>query len=81
MVVAMYLIYYNTLLQNVRDITKCNSYFITKCDKSSSQNVSRSLLQNAAVFLQNATVITKCNIYYNTCWYTDKCFLTKTKRM
>ena len=39
-----YLIHYGTLLQNATDvITKCDSYFITKCDKS--------LLQNVLVFL------------------------------
>ena len=48
------LIPYDSLLQNATDvITKCDSYFITKRD--------RSLLQNAlGFFLQNATVITKC---------------------
>ena len=51
------LIHYETLLQNATDIiTKCDSYFITKCD--------RSLLQIAMILLQNATVITKCDIYY-----------------
>ena len=39
-VTVSYLIYYDSLLQNTTDIiTKCDSYFITKCD--------RSLLQNA----------------------------------
>ena len=45
------------LLQNATNIiTKCDSYFITKCD--------RSLLENATVLLQNATVIAKCDVYY-----------------
>ena len=50
-----YLINYDTLLQNATDIiTKCDSYFITKYD--------RSLLQNASGFLlQNGTVITNCD--------------------
>ena len=52
------LIRYDSLLQNATDvITKCDSYFITKRD--------RSLLQYAPGFLlQNATVITKCDNYY-----------------
>ena len=34
-VVVSYIVHYNTLLQNATDIiTKCNSFFITKCDKS-----------------------------------------------
>ena len=62
------LIRYDSLLQNAIDvITKCDSYFITKYD--------RSLLQNASEFfykmlhfyykmrqlLQNATFIKNCN--------------------
>ena len=54
-------------LQNVTDIiTKCDSYFITKCGKSLLLNASSGLLQNATILLQNATVttittfITKC---------------------
>ena len=39
---------------------RCDSYFITKCNKSLSQNVSPFLLQNA-------TGITKC------CDFTAKC--------
>ena len=36
-----YFIYYDTSLQNVTDIIpKCDSYFLTKCDKSLLQNVS-----------------------------------------
>ena len=57
------LVHYDTLLQNGPDIIKCDSYFITKCDKT--------LLQNALGFLlQNATVITNCDVYYKMCRYT-----------
>ena len=42
-VTVSYLICYNSLLQNATDvITKCDSYFFSKCD--------RSLLQNASAF-------------------------------
>ena len=59
------LICYDSLLQNAIDvITKCDSYFITKRDRSLLQNASGFLLQNATVLLQNATVITKCDVYY-----------------
>ena len=47
---VLYLIHYDTLLQNATEIVvKCDSYFITKCDK---------------ILLQNATVITKSDVYY-----------------
>ena len=67
-----YLIHYDSLLQNATDImTKCDNYFITKCDRSLLPNTSGLLLQNATVLLQNTTVmtnyhdfITKCNSYY-----------------
>ena len=53
-VTVSYLSQFDSLLQNATDfITKCNSYFITKYD--------RSLLQNATVLLKNATVITNCD--------------------
>ena len=53
------LIRYDSLLQNsAHFITKCDSYFITKRDRSLLQNVSGFLLKNATVLLQNATVIT-----------------------
>ena len=59
------LICYDSLLQNATDvITKCDSYYITKRDRSLLQNVSGFLLQNVAVLLQNATVIKKCDSYY-----------------
>ena len=49
-----YLVPYGILLQDATSIImECDSYFITKCDKS--------LLQNASGFLlQNKTFITKC---------------------
>ena len=51
------MIHCDTLLQNATGIiTKCDSYFITKCNRSLLQNVSGFLLQNATVLLQNATV-------------------------
>ena len=53
-VTVLYLIHYDSLLQNATDIiTQCESYFITKRE--------RSLLQNASGFLlQNVTFITNC---------------------
>ena len=35
-----YLIHCDSLLQNATDIAKCDSYFITKCDKRLLQNTS-----------------------------------------
>ena len=56
------LIHYNRLLQNATDIiTKCDSYFIPKCDRSLLQIASGFFLQNATVLLQNLTVITYCD--------------------
>ena len=57
MVVFLYFVHYNTLLQNATGIiTICDSCFIKKCDKS--------LLQNRSAFLlQNVTVIIKCDVY------------------
>ena len=64
MVVFLYFVHYNTLLQNVTGIiTICDSYFIKKCDKSLLQNGSAFLVQNATVLLQNVIVITKCDVY------------------
>ena len=64
-VTVSYLIHYDSLLQNATDIiTKCDSYFITKCDRSLLQNASGFSLQIATISLQNATVITKCYVYY-----------------
>ena len=61
-VTVSYLIRYDSLLQNATDVTtKCDNYFITKCDRTLLENASGFLLQNAAVLLQNATVITKCD--------------------
>ena len=52
------LIHYGTLLQNATDvITKCDSYFIVKRDRSLLQNASGFLLQIATVLLQNVTVL------------------------
>ena len=63
-VAVSYLIHYNSLLQIVTDnIAKCESYFITKCDRSLLQNASRfyhkmrQLLQIETILLQNAKVI------------------------
>ena len=53
MAVVSYLFYYECS-------KKCESDFITKCDKSLLQNVS-------AFFLQNATVITKCDDFVTKC--------------
>lgn len=51
-----HIVHYGTLLQNVTNIiTKCDSYFITKCVKG--------LLQNATVLFQNATFITKFEVH------------------
>ena len=72
------LIRYDSLLQNAKDVIKnCDSYFITKRDRSLLQNAQgffyklrqfynkmRQLLQNVTILLQNATVITKCHVYY-----------------
>ena len=64
----LYLIHYDTLLPKARDIiTKCDGYFITKCNRSSLQNVSGFLLQNETVLLQNRTIITKCNNFITKC--------------
>ena len=61
MVLVSYLVYYYILFQNATDvITKCDSYFITKWDKSLLQNTSGCLLRNVKVSLQIAMVITKC---------------------
>ena len=67
-VTVSYLSRYDSLLQNMTAvITKYNSYFITKCDRSLLQNASGFLLQNATVLLQNATVITKCDDFIIKC--------------
>ena len=48
-VTVSYLIHFDSLLQNATDnITKCDSYFIKKCE-------------NYKNVLQNATVITNCD--------------------
>ena len=49
-------------LQNATDTTtKCDSYFITKCDKSLLMIESGFLLKIATVLLKNAIVITNCD--------------------
>ena len=62
-VTVAYLVYYDTLLQNVTDITKRDNYFITKFNKRFSQNA-------WGFLLQNATAITKCKVYYKMLQYT-----------
>ena len=61
-----YFIRYENLLQNVTvNITKYDSYFITKCNRSLLQNTSGFLLQNATVLLQNETLQIATVHYYN----------------
>ena len=57
-VTVSYLICYDSLLQNTTDvITKCDSYFGTKCDKFITKCVS--------FFITKCdSFITKCNSYY-----------------
>ena len=71
-VAVPYLIHCDSLLKNAIDIvTKCDSYFITKCDRSLSQNVSGFLLQIATVYykmrqiLQIVTFVTNCDSAIN----------------
>ena len=65
MIVVLYLVHNDTLLQNVTDIViHCDSYFIIECSKSLLQNESGFFVQNATILLQNVTVITKCDAYY-----------------
>ena len=64
-VTVSYLIHYDSLLQNATDIiTKCDSYFITKCDRSLLQNSSGFLLQHAIVITKCDNFLTKCESYY-----------------
>ena len=59
------MIRYDSLLQNAIDVvTKWDSYFITKCDRSLLQNASGFLLQNATVITKSDDFITKCDSYY-----------------
>ena len=58
-------------------IIKCDSYFITKQDRSALQDASGFLLQNVTVLLQNATILlhnatvtTKCDVYHKLRQYT-----------
>ena len=49
-VTVLFLIGYDTLSQNATDIiTKCDSYFVTKCNRSSLLNVPGFLFQNATI--------------------------------
>ena len=49
-VTVSFLIGYDTLSQNATDIiTKCDSYFVTKCNRSSLLKVSGFLSQNATI--------------------------------
>ena len=53
----------SSLLQSATSvITKCDSFFITKCDKCYYKV--RQLLQSVTILLQSATGITKCDDYY-----------------
>ena len=55
----LYLVYNDTLLQNETDIiTKCDSYFITKCDKSLLQHVPE------LFFKKYDSSVKKCDSYY-----------------
>ena len=72
------MIYYDTLLQNATDvITKCDSYFITKCDRILLQNASGFFITNVTILLQIATVITKCDDFITKCdsYYKMRCLL------
>ena len=65
-VTVSYLIHYDSLLQNVADIiTKCVSYFITKCDSIitnwDSYYKLRQFCHKVRQLLQNATFITICD--------------------
>ena len=69
-VMVSYLIHYDSLLQNATDIiTKCGSYFTTKCDRSLLQNAPGSLflLLSSTVLLENTTVITNCDNFFTKC--------------
>ena len=66
-VTVSYLIHHGSLLQNATDgITKCGSYFITKCDRSLLQNASGFLLQISTIITNCNNFITKSNRYYKT---------------
>ena len=65
-------------MQNATDIiTKCDSYFITKCNRSLLETASGFLLQNARVLSQNVTVITNCDNFITKCnsYYKMRCLL------
>ena len=57
MAAVSYLVHYDTLLQSATDIvTKCDSYFITKCDKD--------LLQNALAFFYYFFITMNCEDFF-----------------
>ena len=76
-VTVWYLIHYGSLLQNPTDtITKYDSYFVIKCDKSLLQNASGYYYKMGQFYYKKATVtakcddfITKCDVYYKLCQY------------
>ena len=53
-----YLVHYDILLQNARDITKRNNYFIAKCDKNFITKRVRLFITKCDSFMTN------CNSYY-----------------
>ena len=62
------LIRYHSLLQNATDvITKCDSYFITKHDRSLLQKFVRFFITRCDSFIKNSTVITKCDDFITNC--------------
>ena len=76
-VAVSYLVNYDTLLQNATNIIrKCDTYFITKCDKMLLQHALGFLLQNATVLIQIATVITKCVDFITNASFITKCLGT-----
>ena len=80
-VTVSYMICFDSLLQNLTDIiTKCDSYFIAKSDRSLLQNASGSLLQNAAVITNCDNFITKYNVYYKLRQHSPKHFIWTGKK-
>ena len=71
-VTVAYLVYYDTLLQNVTDITKRDNYFITKFNKRFSQNAWGFLFYyKMQQLLQNASV-------HNSLWTNDTDYIFNT---
>ena len=80
------MIHYDSLLQNATDIiTKCNSYFIRKCDATEIYYKMRQVFYykmrqfyyKMRQLLQNATAITKCKVYCKLRQYTEQFNLLK----